>query len=182
VQSAHETALPPEITPMPNSSDAGSKRSLAPADADRVARDALGSAALSSHLTPALPDSWPPSTHVVRYLAYPSEPLPTGRVAYEIGAATHVIEVHLDNGVATPHGLPSGPALGIQTRHGADPSADAMAAAERALFDVVVGKTTPDVARPGLEPYVAWFGANAVIAQDVGARMPAFVTWLGVSR
>jgi hypothetical protein len=126
-------------------------------------------------LAPVLPSAWPPRDKFLVWLAYRTEPLPTGAIASRILGPVSQVQIELPEGSPTVLQFDSIPSLGRDRDAGPAPE---MTIAEQALVDVITGRRDAESARGELASYLAWVKAKPVIGADMRKRFPEFFTWL----
>ncbi len=146
-------------------------------------RDSLSGGLPGIELSPLLPAAWPPQPASAgaagaEILAYQSQALPSGIVAYRITGPKSIVSIVLPAGTFSIRAAKDGKSCG--TKRDAGPGPDAGDSAEQALLDVLLGKRTPEAARKDLDGYSQWVSQGSVIAKDVKRRKTAFFTWLAM--
>jgi hypothetical protein len=184
-----EHAASPDVMPTPSEDPAGPS----PGALRAVAEDALRAEPMApaensgnstrgfrmSNFSAAswiLPTSWPSRDGRVQLFVYEVQPLPTGRVLYEVRGPLQRAELAADGTEATVEVFEDVQRLG-RTGDGHRLFSEQQAA-EKALLDVVVGRQSVEAARAELRGYCVLFRDEDLLGRDLRARIEAFVTWL----
>jgi hypothetical protein len=135
---------------------------------------------LLERIAPLLPNRWPEPRSVTFYTYY-EMPLPTGMAAYSVTGPVRQVTFETISEPPSVQHFKRPKSLGREEaryfRHRL-PTQAALAIAEQALLEAILGCQTPEAALPKLEPYREWFSVHPVIAKDVRRRLPAFMKWL----
>ena len=144
------------------------------------AQTALPRNEIGLRLSPLLPAAWPPASAAVEWLAYRSEPLPTGVIAYKWSGPVSKVTLALSGGEPHAETISDGAALGREGEESA--SMPDLGPAQQALLDVVLGRRAPDSARAELAAYARWAATHPAMGADLRRRKPEFFRWLDAAK
>ena len=160
--------------------DAG--RPIAIANLRQRARAALGNDFLSLELTMALPTAWPPKDSAVEFLAYQSDPLPTGISAYRIRGPIRRITLALPDGPDRVEVLAGETVLGTERNRAEAPHPSDLDKSEQALLDILAGVRGAEAGAKEMGAYLDWLRFHPIIGNDVRGRHREFFAWMDAHR
>ncbi|MCC7374721.1 MAG: hypothetical protein IT581_08690 [Verrucomicrobiales bacterium] len=130
----------------------------------------------------ALPADWPPTGTSVEFLVYEYEPLPTGRVAFQVRGPVRRIVFPSASEAPAVEAVASARDLGIEQESATSQASADWAVAEQALLDVMSGQRTAQEASGELIGYLHWLERHPALGADLRVRKQAFFEWLERNR
>lgn len=131
-------------------------------------------------LTPGFPDPWPPRGDRdagLIFLAYESEPLPTGEKSSRIVSPSGEVHVAADPPYAASLAALAPYELGIERRRSSQPIEELDEACDR-LVGLLRGEPDRSAAARVRRAYGTWLEEHPLLAGVVAERFPAFAAWV----